>query len=126
MEVCFGCHPMRKAQLQRSSHMPLREGEMTCANCHNPHGGPNPKMLVAATVNETCYKCHPERRGPPAVAEAQPTAALPGVSRVHRTSVRASTGDFALRVQPGMHQLSFPDSWLEPSGGEQVPALEED
>jgi DmsE family decaheme c-type cytochrome len=64
MEVCFGCHPMRRAQLQRSSHMPLREGEMTCANCHNPHGGPNPKMLVAATVNETCYKCHPERRGP--------------------------------------------------------------
>jgi DmsE family decaheme c-type cytochrome len=64
MEVCFGCHPMRKAQLQRSSHMPMREGAITCSNCHNPHGGPNPKMLVASTVNETCYKCHPERRGP--------------------------------------------------------------
>ncbi len=64
MEVCFECHPMRRAQLQRSSHMPLREGLITCTNCHNPHGGPNPKMLVAATVNETCYKCHPERRGP--------------------------------------------------------------
>jgi len=64
MEVCFECHPMRRAQLQRSSHMPLREGALTCTNCHNPHGGPNPKLLVAATVNETCYKCHPERRGP--------------------------------------------------------------
>ncbi len=64
MEVCFGCHPMRRAQLQRSSHMPLREGEMTCTSCHNPHGSPNPKLLVAASVNETCYKCHPERRGP--------------------------------------------------------------
>ena len=64
MEVCLDCHPMRKAQLQRSSHMPLREGAMTCASCHNPHGTPNPKLLVAATVNETCYKCHPERRGP--------------------------------------------------------------
>ena len=64
MEVCFDCHPMRRAQLQRSSHMPVREGGMTCASCHNPHGGPNPKMLVGATVNETCYKCHPERRGP--------------------------------------------------------------
>ncbi len=64
MEVCFECHPMRRAQLQRSSHMPLREAGMTCTSCHNPHGGPNPKMLVAATVNETCYKCHPERRGP--------------------------------------------------------------
>jgi DmsE family decaheme c-type cytochrome len=64
MEVCFECHPMRRAQLQRSSHMPIREGLMTCANCHNPHGSPNPKLLIAATVNETCYKCHPERRGP--------------------------------------------------------------
>ena len=64
MEVCLECHPMRRAQLQRSSHMPLREGEMTCASCHNPHGSPNPKLLVAASVNETCYKCHPERRGP--------------------------------------------------------------
>lgn len=64
VELCFECHPMRRAQLQRSSHMPLREGMMTCATCHNPHGGPNPKMLVAATVNQTCYKCHPERRGP--------------------------------------------------------------
>ena len=64
MEVCFECHPMRRAQMQRSSHMPVREGAMTCATCHNPHGSPNPKMLIAATVNETCYKCHPERRGP--------------------------------------------------------------
>lgn len=64
MEVCFGCHPMRRAQLQRSSHMPMREGQMTCDSCHNPHGSPNPKLLIEASVNETCYKCHPERRGP--------------------------------------------------------------
>jgi DmsE family decaheme c-type cytochrome len=64
MEVCFDCHPMRKAQLLRSSHMPVREGLMTCASCHNVHGSPNPKLLIAATVNDTCYKCHPERRGP--------------------------------------------------------------
>ena len=64
VQVCVECHPMRKAQLLRSSHMPVREGLMTCASCHNPHGGPNPTMLVAATVNDTCYQCHPERRGP--------------------------------------------------------------
>ena len=64
MEICFDCHPMRKAQLQRSSHMPLREGGMTCMSCHNPHGTPNPKLLLASSANETCYKCHPERRGP--------------------------------------------------------------
>ena len=63
-EVCFQCHQMRRAQLQRSSHMPFREGKVTCSSCHNPHGSPNPKQLIEATVNENCYKCHAERRGP--------------------------------------------------------------
>lgn len=63
-ETCLGCHPMRRAQMQRSSHMPVREGALSCTSCHNPHGTPNPKLLMTATVNETCYKCHPERRGP--------------------------------------------------------------
>ncbi len=64
MEVCFQCHLQRRAQLQRSSHMPFREGKVTCSNCHNPHGTPNPKLLLEATTNENCYKCHAERRGP--------------------------------------------------------------
>ena len=63
MEVCFQCHQMRRAQLQRSAHMPVREGKVTCANCHNPHGTPYPKLLKTATTNETCYGCHAERRG---------------------------------------------------------------
>ena len=64
MEVCFQCHKLRRAQVVRSSHMPFREGKVTCANCHNPHGTPNPSLLKASTVNETCYQCHAERRGP--------------------------------------------------------------
>ena len=64
MEVCFQCHKLRRAQIQRSSHMPFREGKVTCTNCHNPHGTPNPKLLIESTVNENCYKCHAERRGP--------------------------------------------------------------
>ena len=63
-EVCFQCHAMRRAQLMRSSHMPFREGKVTCTSCHNPHGSPNPKQLIEATTNETCYRCHAERRGP--------------------------------------------------------------
>jgi DmsE family decaheme c-type cytochrome len=63
-ELCLQCHQMRRAQLQRSSHMPFREGKVTCTSCHNPHGTPNPKQLIQATLNETCYSCHAERRGP--------------------------------------------------------------
>jgi DmsE family decaheme c-type cytochrome len=73
-EVCLQCHQMKKAQLQRSSHMPYREGKVTCSSCHNPHGSANPRQLLQATANENCYSCHGERRGPfawehPAVLE---------------------------------------------------------
>jgi DmsE family decaheme c-type cytochrome len=64
IEVCGQCHLQRQAQLYRSSHMPLREGKLVCTNCHNPHGTPNPSQLKQASVNENCYTCHTERRGP--------------------------------------------------------------
>jgi DmsE family decaheme c-type cytochrome len=63
-EVCTQCHHDREAQAWRSSHMPVREGRMTCANCHNPHGSPGEKLLRQASVNENCYSCHAEKRGP--------------------------------------------------------------
>ncbi|MBI2372193.1 MAG: DmsE family decaheme c-type cytochrome [Deltaproteobacteria bacterium] len=64
METCFQCHLMRRSQLQRSSHMPYREGKMTCSDCHNPHGTATPKLLRANSINENCYRCHAEKRGP--------------------------------------------------------------
>lgn len=64
LETCFQCHKDRRMQAQRSSHMPLREGKMTCTNCHNPHGSASDAMLKEATVNDNCYKCHAEKRGP--------------------------------------------------------------
>lgn len=63
-KACFQCHRDKRAKMLRTSHMPLREGKMDCASCHNPHGGPGPSLLKQATVNETCYQCHQEKRGP--------------------------------------------------------------
>jgi len=37
---------------------------MGCSSCHNPHEGNTPKMIAADSVNELCYKCHTEKRGP--------------------------------------------------------------
>lgn len=63
-ELCTGCHKNIRAKLQRTSHHPVREGLMGCASCHDPHDSTNPKMLSAASVNEKCYECHTEKRGP--------------------------------------------------------------
>jgi DmsE family decaheme c-type cytochrome len=64
LDTCFQCHKDRRAQILRSSHMPLREGKITCSNCHNPHGSATEALLRENSVNDTCYKCHAEKRGP--------------------------------------------------------------
>ena len=44
--------------------MPLREGKIVCSDCHNPHGTVTEAMLRDDSINDTCYKCHAEKRGP--------------------------------------------------------------
>ena len=63
-DTCVSCHKDVRAEMWKNSHHPLREGKMTCADCHNPHGSPTPKMIKAASVNDQCYTCHTEKRGP--------------------------------------------------------------
>jgi DmsE family decaheme c-type cytochrome len=64
VDTCFQCHKNKRAEMWRSSHMPVREGKMTCSSCHNPHGSFSEALLKEATGNDTCYKCHAEKRGP--------------------------------------------------------------
>jgi DmsE family decaheme c-type cytochrome len=71
-QVCFECHQEQRAQLLRQSRHPVQAstameshtGLMSCSDCHNPHGSSGPAMLTRNTVNETCYDCHAEKRGP--------------------------------------------------------------
>ena len=63
-EKCFACHQRTRAATYRASSHPLRFGEMTCSDCHNPHDGTNDYLLVNANINDTCYSCHAEKRGP--------------------------------------------------------------
>lgn len=63
-EVCFTCHKTQRAQTLRISTHPLAAGKMGCTDCHNPHGSTGPTLLVKNSVNETCYTCHAEKRGP--------------------------------------------------------------
>ena len=64
IETCGSCHVQKRAATMRSSHMPLREGKMTCTSCHNPHGTVTPSLLKENSLNDTCYACHAEKRGP--------------------------------------------------------------
>ena len=62
--VCFQCHTRERAEsLQPSTH-PIRQGQMACSDCHEPHGSLTEAMLIRPTLNETCYECHAEKRGP--------------------------------------------------------------
>jgi len=63
-EVCYQCHRDIKAMVNKQSHHPIKEGKVSCSDCHNPHGELSDKMIRADSVNELCYKCHAEKRGP--------------------------------------------------------------
>ena len=63
-EVCFSCHKEQRAQVDRPSHHPIPEGKMACSDCHNAHGSVGPKLVKRDSVNDTCYTCHMEKRGP--------------------------------------------------------------
>jgi DmsE family decaheme c-type cytochrome len=65
LQVCSTCHQDKVAKLQRSAHMPVREGKLECTTCHNTHGSTNTKLLRAGdSVGEACTSCHAEKRGP--------------------------------------------------------------
>ena len=64
IETCGSCHLQKRAQQMRSSHMPLREGKMTCTSCHSPHGTVTPALLKESSANDTCFTCHADKRGP--------------------------------------------------------------
>jgi DmsE family decaheme c-type cytochrome len=64
VDVCFRCHTQQRAESFEYSHHPMREGKVVCSDCHNPHGSAGPDQLKEFTVNETCYNCHADKRGP--------------------------------------------------------------
>ena len=63
-QVCFTCHAEQRAQSYLFTHHPVREGQVGCSDCHQTHGSGGQSLLKEFTLNETCYNCHPEQRGP--------------------------------------------------------------
>ncbi len=63
-DLCNICHRSVRAQQNKTSHHPIREGKLKCTDCHDHHGGFGPKMVKGSSFNELCYQCHADKRGP--------------------------------------------------------------
>ena len=74
LDTCLDCHTRQRAELRLPSRHPILEGKTACVDCHNPHGSSTESALLQPTLNDNCYSCHQEKRGPflwehPPVAE---------------------------------------------------------
>ncbi len=65
-EVCFSCHMDKKMEFRLPFHHPVLEGHMSCADCHDAHGTDVRPWTATSLedVNEACFKCHVDKRGP--------------------------------------------------------------
>jgi DmsE family decaheme c-type cytochrome len=84
--VCYGCHQDVKIDANKQSRHPIREGKVSCQDCHNPHGTLSKHLVRGDTVNQLCYGCHADKRGPflwehPPVEENCTTCHVPHGSR---------------------------------------------
>jgi DmsE family decaheme c-type cytochrome len=63
-DACLTCHQTQRGEMSLPYHHPLREGKMSCADCHDPHGGAAGNNLRTANKSELCLSCHAQYRGP--------------------------------------------------------------
>ena len=63
-DLCITCHKEQRSQMAKPSHHPVPEGKISCSDCPNVHGSAGPKLAKRDSINDTCYTCHAEKRGP--------------------------------------------------------------
>ena len=62
--VCYSCHQKERVEFSKPSSHPVRFGQLACSDCHNSHGALGNELLAKPTLNQTCFTCHAEKRGP--------------------------------------------------------------
>ena len=63
-DVCFDCHQLQRSETLKAFSHPFFEGKMACDGCHAPHGDSPDTTFARQTLNDTCFECHAEKRGP--------------------------------------------------------------
>ncbi len=64
LNSCKGCHEEVYAQFDLPSHHPVREGRMSCVDCHNPHAATEFQLNTHGRLNDLCTQCHQKQEGP--------------------------------------------------------------
>jgi len=63
-DVCFGCHQQQRIEALKPYSHPFEDGKMDCGGCHDPHSPLADTLFARQTLNDTCFDCHAEKRGP--------------------------------------------------------------
>ncbi|KPL27819.1 MAG: hypothetical protein AMJ72_06810 [Acidithiobacillales bacterium SM1_46] len=63
-DKCFACHLKQRADFHKPSVHPVRFGILPCSECHSTHGSSTASLLKKPTLNQTCFQCHADKRGP--------------------------------------------------------------
>lgn len=58
-DTCLTCHGEKRAEISLPYHHPVKEGRITCADCHDVHAPIDRKIQ-----RDTCVTCHAKQRGP--------------------------------------------------------------
>lgn len=61
-DFCLRCHSEKKNNFIRRSNHPVRQGNLTCLNCHRFVKRQDNNL--AFDLNRVCQDCHPEQGGP--------------------------------------------------------------
>ena len=123
-DVCGNCHKQIRNATMKPSHHPIMEGKVKCSDCHNVHGALSPAMVKHETVNQQCFSCHADKRGPfvfphPVVEENCLTCHTPHGSS-HNKLLNEKVPNLCqdCHVQ-GRHPTSYygqNQAWILPSG----------
>lgn len=62
--LCTTCHRSQAVDARKPYSHALEEDLVQCTDCHVAHGGSDEFALKENTVNDTCFRCHADKRGP--------------------------------------------------------------
>ena len=120
--LCFQCHNDVKPAFDMPFHHRVNEGLIKCADCHDPHGTFQGKMLRStADQNAICVTCHTEKAGPfvyehPVIkTEGCTSCHTPHGSQNPRLLTVSNLNTLCLQCHSAINAVAFPHA-VSPSG----------